>query len=719
MDFLAFISYKHSAGLPFAARLASSLKSYARSPFRPPPRIFRDEDHLVPDNELPDTIKQALRRSKFLILVADPDSARSIWVKDELLFWCYELRRTNHLIIVLAKGEIAFDQETKEIQWENTDALPDYLKSGLRFIPFFIDLSHVDRETQLDLRDPEFKKAINAISARLRNVSPEELMGEEIRLYKRTLWVRNIVLTTLAVLLVGVAFLYQRSSSTLSEYERLADGRQLANARAEADALWPAEPPLISKLDEWRRKYEQLAQRLPSHSAALQRLRIGARPYTENDRTKDYGVELEELRLARRDLQISAKRLQGALAADERTDMEASVRTLSDKIKRLEATVRERRTWRFDDTTLQFRHDALAQLVSELREFVDVRRGLLASVGRRRELSSRIKDATVDQRRNEWEAALSRIRDNPLYQGLTFPPQLGLIPLGPDPNSRLEEFLHWQSHSGAVPARNGRGEFERSADTGIILVLVPPGRFWMGAQKTDRTVPNYDPGARANESPLREIDLSAYFISKFEMTQGQWLRSTDEPNPSFHLPGLNRASMQMVNLMHPVEQVSWHAAGRVLSQLRLSLPTEAQWERAARAGSSTVYAGTSDVSQLNRFANLAGEEAREIWPSAAGKFKDPYVIHSEVGKFLPNAFGLFDMTGNIFEWCRDHYSDYSIAPRERDGLRESLAQEVVDRGGGFAYEVELARVATRNKIDPSFREYSIGVRPARAVETPP
>jgi formylglycine-generating enzyme required for sulfatase activity len=719
LEFLAFISYKHRSGLPFAARLASSLKSYARPQFRPPPRIFRDEDLLVPDNRLPETIKTALRKSKFLILLADPDAARSTWVKDELLFWCHQLKRSNSLIIVLISGVIVFDPKTKKVDWAKTDALPKYLKSQLRSVPLFIDLSYVVRESQLDLRDPEYKKAINSISARLRNVSPEDLMGEEIRLYRRTRQVRNVVFAVLALLLILVGILYQRSNSTLSEYERLADSRQLSNARAEANTLWPIRPALVSRLDVWREKYGDLPERLRSHRSALEKLQSSANPYTEKDRAQDFRAEIEELRLSDRDFQILTTQLKGDITAEDRTDAEEKLPVLAADIRRLEATIQGRRTWRFDDAATQFRHDALAQLVSDLTEFVDPNRGLLASVAERRRLSMLVEESTVNQKRAEWDAVASRVRANPLYAKLKVVPQVGLIPLGPDPKSGLEEFLHWQSHSGIVPPRNDNGELVRTPDTGVILVLVPSGRFWMGAQQRDKAKPNYDPGARNDESPVREIELSAYFISKFEMTQGQWLRSTGEANPSFYPPGLNKRSKQVVNLLHPVEQVSWEAADRLMRQLGLLLPTEAQWERAARGRSYTVYAGTSDESELNRFANLPGDEAKEIWPSAAGKFSDPYVIHSEVGKFLPNDFGLFDMTGNVFEWCQDHYSEYVTDPRGGDGLRESLAPEVVDRGGGFAYEVQLARIATRNKIGPSFREYSIGIRPARSLETAP
>lgn len=716
MRFLAFISYKHGSDLPFSARLASALKSYAWPRLRLPPRIFRDEDQLVPSNKLPETIKAALRESEFLILLADPDAARSSWVQDELRFWCNELRRFDQLIVVLVKGKIAFDPATKRLDWAKTDALPKFLKSRMRSIPFFIDLSHVKTEPQLDLRDPEYKKAINSISARLRGVSPEDLSGEEIRMHRRARQVRNVVFVAMFFLLGLIAFLYQQSTSTLSEYERLADGRQLSNAKKEADALWPIRPSLIARLDEWRDKYSYLSGRLSSHKVALEEMRSGAKPYTGRDCEEDFRAEIENLRLADRDVKSIEAQLAGTRSVEERADEQEQIRVLTGNIERWKKIIDGRRTWRFDDVNLQFRHDALSQLVADITEFADPDRGLLSSIAKRRDLSKVVQDATIGQKWSEWEGAAERIRNNTVYKKLELVPQIGLIPLGQDPKSGLEEFLHWQSHVGNLPGRNENGDLERTSSTGIILVLVPAGRFWMGGQNQDENGRNFDPRARSNESPVKEIDLSAYFISKFEMTQGQWLRSTVEPNPSFHPPGLNKGSKQIVNLLHPVEQVSWFAADRLMTQLGLMLPTEAQWERAARAGSDTVYAGTSNEAELNRFANVAGDEAKEIWPSAAGKFRDDYVIHSEVGKFMPNGFGLFDMTGNVFEWCRDKFEDYSIEPRVGDGLRESLATEVVDRGGGFAYQVQVARIATRNKIDPSFREYSIGIRPARALE---
>src|SRR5262249_15526930 len=153
------------------------------------------------------------------------------------------------------------------------------------------------------------------------------------------------------------------------------------------------------------------------------------------------------------------------------------------------------------------------QLVDDLEAFVKPDTGTVASIVRRLQRSRVIKRDTIDGHTEDWAHAVERIRTNPLYHGLILTPQIGLIPLGQDPRSTLEEFLHWETHVGALPGRGPDGRFVVSGDTGIVLVLIPGGSFAMGAQKADPRLPNFDPHARSDESPIRQINLAPYFIS--------------------------------------------------------------------------------------------------------------------------------------------------------------------------------------------------------------
>jgi hypothetical protein len=186
-QYRAFISYKHVVSSAFAATLEQALKTYAKPLFAPPLRIFRDEKHLAPGGDLPELIARALNASEFLILLASPEAASSPWVHDELDRWCRILGRTDHLIVVLTRGNIAVDETSKEVNWEATDALPAMLREHLTRIPLYVDMRGLVSDVHLTLQNPAFKRAVNGISARLRNRDPNDMLGEEIAQHKKTL----------------------------------------------------------------------------------------------------------------------------------------------------------------------------------------------------------------------------------------------------------------------------------------------------------------------------------------------------------------------------------------------------------------------------------------------------------------------------------------------------------------------------------------------------
>ena len=125
----------------------------------------------------------------------------------------------------------------------------------------------------------------------------------------------------------------------------------------------------------------------------------------------------------------------------------------------------------------------------------------------------------------------------------------------------------------------------------------------MGAQASDPDGQNYDPQTGGNEGPVHEVTLSPYFLSKYEMTQGQWERSVGM-NPSNSGPGSDYGG-KVTTLLHPVEQVSWDDCVRVLRRLDLVLPSEAQWEYGARAFADTPWSSGPEKEALPLVANLA------------------------------------------------------------------------------------------------------------------
>ena len=398
----------------------------------------------------------------------------------------------------------------------------------------------------------------------------------------------------------------------------------------------------------------------------------------------------------------------------------------------LERAALARRDWRFPESEREARwwNNQLTLLVEELEALST---GLLAedaispehgwSVPKRlafaRELERGFGAGGTYAR--AWDEALPALRA--AYPGLELEPELALVPLGPDPDTGLFEFASLET--GVPPARDARGKLGVSAATALVLVLLPGGTFVMGAQARDPAGANYDPLARTLEGPTHTVTLSPFFIAKHEMTQGQWLRFTGRNPSAFGLGATwgatwNKAGKKP-DLLQPVEQVSWHACVEVCARLGLVLPSEAEWEYAARAGTTTPWWTGSEPSSLVTAANLADEWSR-THGGPAGLLYEPWndgnTAHCAVGSFAPNPFGLYDVHGNVWEWCRDGWDEYYYAHSPpRDPAHEeagTLARSY--RGGSCSNPAAGARSAYRGTSTPEAADGSIGLRPGRALD---
>ncbi|MFN0244485.1 MAG: bifunctional serine/threonine-protein kinase/formylglycine-generating enzyme family protein [Planctomycetota bacterium] len=450
---------------------------------------------------------------------------------------------------------------------------------------------------------------------------------------------------------------------------QLSDVRHLTDLELRAESLWPADPEHVPALEAWLADASTLVGRRAQHELALTELRARAQTIAGADPTAP-----------------------GA--------------------------------WNFASTEDRWQHDTQEELVRGLDAFALPEVGLIADVERRLVFARSVEERTVSsaEARARWTAAIASIADeraSPEYRGLVIQPQIGLWPIGRDAGSGLWEFAHVQS--GAPPDRDAAsGELVLTNGCAIVLVLLPGRTFEMGAQSANRSAPNYDAQARVDESPQHEVELEAFFVSKYELTQDQWLRFTGE-NPSIYGPNSFFDGKQH-SLLHPVEQVSWTECASVLGKLGLALPTEAQWEYAARAGTSTPWWTGAEKTTLEGAANLADQAAFRSgasWPSIDDwpELDDGYGVHAPVGALHPNPFGLHDVLGNVWEWCRDGYAaSYDTTPRESDGERvEEGAIHRVSRGGSFLHEASYARSARRNNSPPETRANHLGVRPSRPV----
>jgi formylglycine-generating enzyme required for sulfatase activity/tRNA A-37 threonylcarbamoyl transferase component Bud32 len=332
-----------------------------------------------------------------------------------------------------------------------------------------------------------------------------------------------------------------------------------------------------------------------------------------------------------------------------------------------------------DDPARRFVFEALRNVVAQADALAQPG-GSIARVQRNRDALARER-AQQAEHAAAWAAARTAIAAHPRYGGLQLQPQFGLVPLGPDPITSLWEFAH--PSSGELPARGADGRFVVGDATGVVFVLLPGGPVTVGSQRDKREQPNYDPDARLNEGKPNTVTLEPLLIGKYELTQAQWMRLTGGANPAEAQPGSAFAKKLKITLAHPVEMVSWNACTRVLRQYGLTLPTEAQWEYAARGETSTPWFTGAEPASLRGQVNIAdataaaaGAEWFELFglrllpDDVRAEFKDGYVWHAPVDVLAANGFGLHHVAGNVWEWCRDSYTRYGDAPaRPRDGLR--------------------------------------------------
>ena len=412
--------------------------------------------------------------------------------------------------------------------------------------------------------------------------------------------------------------------------------------------------------------------------------------------------------------------------------VEAEVVRLESEHEDLMARIDERDEWRYADGTRSGWWDnQLAKLVEGLKELSIEESSLMGESwleGQGLGVTARLKLAEQLERDfapgteffERWEAALPRMRE--VYPGIDLSMQLGLVPIGPDPRSGLWEF--WHVPTGAEPQRGTDGKIQRTEAMGIVLVLLRGGRFWMGSQSTDPDQLNYSSSSIYDERPVHVVRISPFFMSKYEVTQSQWMRLTGS-NPSRYPAGTVPRGSGPVTLLNPVEFIDRHQAAVWLRTTGLTLPSEAQWEYACRAGTTTEWWTGSDPREAfvdHRIGNIA-DQASVRWHSSweasvrIPELDDGHAVHAEVGTFEPNPFGLHDPLGNVWEWCLDAWGrDTYVRSALNDpvGLPTPI-DDCIYRGGSFRDTPSDARAGQRDGGSPSFRYDNLGVRAARRL----
>jgi formylglycine-generating enzyme required for sulfatase activity len=248
---------------------------------------------------------------------------------------------------------------------------------------------------------------------------------------------------------------------------------------------------------------------------------------------------------------------------------------------------------------------------------------------------------------------------------------------------------------------NSHTSFQENLGNGVLLemIAIPGGTFLMGS-------PENEAERLDREGPQHQVTVKPFYMGKFTVTQAQWARVAVLPKIKQDLkPQPSRFSGEN----RPVENVSWLDAQEFCARIskatgkKYSLPSEAQWEYACRAGTTTpFYFGNIITTDL---VNYDGNYAYGDAPK--GKYRKQT---TDVGSFPPNAFGLYDMHGNVWEWCLDDWvGNYNNAPTDGNVVTSQSGYKLL-RGGSWYYNPSYCRSAYRYYHFPDGRDNRSGFR---------
>lgn len=324
-----------------------------------------------------------------------------------------------------------------------------------------------------------------------------------------------------------------------------------------------------------------------------------------------------------------------------------------------------------------------------------------------------LKQQAAAERQRQIELEQQRQREVQRQQVTANPP----APAGTSPvaNSQAKAGAKLQRFEFDVITVNKKGEENSRArksaefwaeDLGhgvrLEMVKIPSGSFQMGA--TGWLL-------NTNETPRHRVTVPAFLMGKYPVTQAQWRAVAALPQIKI---ALNADPAHFKGDNRPVEQVSWDDAVEFCQRLSVAtghdyrLPSEAEWEYACRAGTTTDFYFGETLTQ--NLARCKGNLAVAMFTMFGGET-------APVGSYLPNAFGLYDMHGNVGEWCADHWHDsYTGAPIDGSAwIAGGNSESRIRRGGSWFSHPPLCRAAYRNYLNPAPRDQFVGFRVVCAV----
>jgi formylglycine-generating enzyme required for sulfatase activity len=293
----------------------------------------------------------------------------------------------------------------------------------------------------------------------------------------------------------------------------------------------------------------------------------------------------------------------------------------------------------------------------------------------------------------------------------------------PEMRSRLkDEAEHWQAAARRDAAITGA-----VAALPVIVGLIFAAIMWWGVRQVEAEMkfvpislgclemgsPDGEAGRRPDEGPVHKVCVKAFDLGQYEVTQGEWRQVTIYPkNPSYFKGNDSR----------PVEKVSWNDVQRFLRVMSLfgrrqyRLPSEAEWEFAARAGTTTSRYWGDGIDDGCAYENITDLSLKKAEPDyVVANCDDGYARTAPVGSFSPNSWDLYDMLGNVRQWVEDCYVDnYRDTPIDGSPNTKEPCTDRVLRGGSWEH-FPPGRAAGRYHAPPNWWSYDVGFRVVRAA----